>query len=269
MGSAYLKSLLGCLCLSTMSVDGGENPHASAFSNSSQRVPPPPFSASSLASNQRKRPVLSGLGSESAGQSEFTSPNTPTPYEAKTEISALHVRTTPSEPMSSFAAGTPIYHHVSHQSNPPPSTKEPHLASIHALLNEFQLHYDMKKQRISALESQIHAIEGRLQQREIELQTATNERVSAFKQLDSQRHILDELQAKLQDFSKYESLISSRFSSFESLMSDLSNTKASYIEKESELTKSKKLLLQGKVRWFSIFRSGRKGCAFGRLSEND
>lgn len=231
-----------------MSVEGGENSQPTAFSSSSHRAPPPPFSASTLASNQRKRPVLSGLGAEAAtattaAHSDFTSPNTPTPYENKSEMSSLHARTTPPEPLSSFAAGTPVYHHVSHPhphpQQPQPTTKEPHLSSIHALLNEFQLHFDMKKQRISALESQVSVVEARLQQREIELQSAAGERVAALKQLESQKFLLDELQKKLQEFSKYESMISSRFASFELLMSDLSATKAKYLEKEAEIKKSK------------------------------
>jgi hypothetical protein len=220
-----------------MSVEGGGNSQPSVFSASSHRVAPPPFSASTLASNQRKRPVLSGLGSESTTQSEFTSPNTPTPYENKNEISSLHARTTPSEPMSSFAAGTPVYHHV--PNHPQPATKEPHLSSIHSLLNEFQLHFDMKKQRINALESQVSSAEGRLQQREIELQSATSERVTALKQLESQKIMLDEMQRKLLDFSKYDSMIASRFDSFESLMMEMSATKAKYLEKDAEFKKSK------------------------------
>lgn len=232
------------LFIALMSVESGENSQPSAFSSSSHRAPPPPFSSSTFASNQRKRPVLSGLGSESTTQSDFTSPNTPTPYEAKIDISSLHQKTTPPEPMtSSFAAGTPIYHHIPHASQSQPSTKEPHLSSIHALLNEFQLHYDMKKQRISALESQIHAVEGRLQQREIELQNAATERITAFKQLEAQKNILDEMQKKLNDFSKYEPLIASRFASFENLMTEMSNTKAKYLEKEVALNKSKSRLI--------------------------
>ncbi len=231
-----------------MSIEGGENSQSSTFPGSTQRAPPPSFSASSFAGNQRKRPILSGLGSEPTTHSDFTSPNTPTPYESKGEISSLHARTTPSEPMSSFAAGTPIYKHASH---PSPSTKEPHLSSIHSLLNEFQLHFDMKKQRISALESELSSVDGRLQQREIELQSYATERISSLEQLKNQKLLLDELQRKLAEFSKYESMISSRFANFEVLMKDLSATKANYLEKESELKKSKHKQIQ--IRVFFTF----------------
>lgn len=217
-----------------MSIEAAEYSQNSSNPSSatSRGPPPPPFSSSTLAGhNQRKRPVLSALGAEVTVTSDFASPTTPTPYDAalNSDISSLHAQPTP-HPAFNYAQAPPPQQ---------PSTKEPHLSSMHALLSEFQLHYDSKKQRIASLEQQLSALESRLQKREIELQSAANDRISAFKQLQEQRQQLEEMNLKLLEFSKYDSLFNTRMTEMDRIVSEMITAKSNFALKEAELNQSK------------------------------
>lgn len=76
-----------------------------------------------------------------------------------------------------------------------------------------------------------------LQQREEELRLVSLERTANLKILETHKVQLRELESKLKDFSKYETIISSKFESLEELMSDMHLTKTKYIQNETKLKK--------------------------------
>ena len=79
-----------------------------------------------------------------------------------------------------------------------------------------------------------------LHQREAELQVSSKERIENLRMLESNKIQLKELEGKLKEFNKYEKMISTKFDSLESLMNEMSLTKAKYSQKESELKKGKR-----------------------------
>ena len=81
-------------------------------------------------------------------------------------------------------------------------------------------------------------VSGQLNQRETELQAASAERISNLKTLETHKIQLRELEFQLKDFNKYESIIAHKFENLEILMTDMSSSKAKFLQKESELTKS-------------------------------
>ena len=86
---------------------------------------------------------------------------------------------------------------------------------------------------------QLRQVSGQLYQRETELQAASAERISNLKTLETHKILLRELEAQLKDFTKYESVITSKFESLENLMTEMSSSKEKFLQKESELTKGK------------------------------
>lgn len=85
-------------------------------------------------------------------------------------------------------------------------------------------------------------VSAQLHQRETELQAASAERISNLKTLETHKIQLRQLEAQLKDFTKYESIVTSKFENLESLMIEMSSSKAKFTQRESELTKGKDLL---------------------------
>lgn len=82
-------------------------------------------------------------------------------------------------------------------------------------------------------------VSGQLYQKETELQATAAERIANLKTLETHKIQLRELEAQLKDFSKFESIIASKFDNLENLMAEMSSSKEKFLLKESELTKGK------------------------------
>lgn len=85
-------------------------------------------------------------------------------------------------------------------------------------------------------------VSGQLYQRETELQAASAERISNLKTLETHKIQLRQLETQLKDFTKYESIVISKFEGLDSLMTEMSSSKAKFLQKETELTKGKRQL---------------------------
>lgn len=98
-------------------------------------------------------------------------------------------------------------------------------------------------------------VSGQLHQRETELQAASAERISNLKTLETHKIQLRQLESQLKDFSKYESIVASKFESLESLMTEISSSKSKFLQKETELTKGirQAAVISGCGSNFSLF----------------
>lgn len=74
-----------------------------------------------------------------------------------------------------------------------------------------------------------------MNQREIELQQLSSERISNFNTLEVHKKQLKEFKERLGEFEKYETLIASKFTNLEELMSEMCSTKAQFLVKEKDL----------------------------------
>ena len=78
-----------------------------------------------------------------------------------------------------------------------------------------------------------------LQLREAELQSVSMERVANSKILESHKQQLKDLEVKLNYFDKYEGVITTKFENLDILIAEISSTRASYLQKETQLKQRK------------------------------
>lgn len=75
-----------------------------------------------------------------------------------------------------------------------------------------------------------------LREKESELQGIALERIENLRVVESNKTQLRELEGKLKEFGKFETLIGSKFESLEKLMTEMTATRAKYLAKEAEYT---------------------------------